>query len=632
MNPQHEALCGTIMKLNVEEEKDDTPIPISEDVAKSSSIILNHACVNVNCDDFIDAFDLILNMGRKRRRARANGVAPCVAEEGCDDFVGGQGKVITKEVHWVFGFPYAPKRVPRVVHGRKMEQFVEDLFEKYDVIYKKTMMKYIPMKKVLRVVEGACSADGEEEFKVAFLALYLCDVLCPTTCCRLQSSLLPALTISMEANQYNWCGLMLEKLMDSAWTFARMFEKDEFVKVRLGMFPRVKAWKRGDINKVKWEDLLDGSEDYGHIGLCYVAYGKRHPLQPKDTFGPKSLAAEICPLKIVGSYVVSHMGFRDQPPNKDNCFSECDDDADDEVPWKRRTEREGVQNEIGGEEQVGDGDGIEIEVGGEVQVGDWDGVETEGGGEGQVGDGDDVETVGGGEGQRMGHQLQQEAVACIKILAPTVLLVVGREGPQNKVPLTVGALILDEAGLDPASKSQEDVIILKCGDLCASVSSCYSVISPFPRGVDENYVRVEAALYTRLWRGKYENKSARVMLDPSFAESFIDCDLNGLASKNGQEIYPTCVAKFYVWQCVGMDALLSSVVGSSWVSGKLDSWARMSIKMGEVGSNSNDVDHDEADERTSVEEEGSWLVTDDVTATENEMKEMVKEMVSKYKK
>ncbi|KAL2921078.1 Zinc finger BED domain-containing protein 4, partial [Bienertia sinuspersici] len=33
MNPQLEALCGTIMKLNVEEEKDDTPIPSSEDVA-----------------------------------------------------------------------------------------------------------------------------------------------------------------------------------------------------------------------------------------------------------------------------------------------------------------------------------------------------------------------------------------------------------------------------------------------------------------------------------------------------------------------------------------------------------------------------------------------------------------------
>ncbi|KAL2939342.1 Translation initiation factor IF-2 chloroplastic [Bienertia sinuspersici] len=43
MNPQLEALCGTIMKLNVEEEKDDTPIPSSEDVAsphQSSSTML----------------------------------------------------------------------------------------------------------------------------------------------------------------------------------------------------------------------------------------------------------------------------------------------------------------------------------------------------------------------------------------------------------------------------------------------------------------------------------------------------------------------------------------------------------------------------------------------------------------
>ncbi|KAL2937447.1 Transcription factor E2F3 [Bienertia sinuspersici] len=43
MNPQLEALCGTIMKLNNEEEKDDTPIPCSEDVTsphQSSSTML----------------------------------------------------------------------------------------------------------------------------------------------------------------------------------------------------------------------------------------------------------------------------------------------------------------------------------------------------------------------------------------------------------------------------------------------------------------------------------------------------------------------------------------------------------------------------------------------------------------
>ena len=44
MNPQLEALCGTIMKLNVDEEKDDIPSPlISEDIASphhSSSTML----------------------------------------------------------------------------------------------------------------------------------------------------------------------------------------------------------------------------------------------------------------------------------------------------------------------------------------------------------------------------------------------------------------------------------------------------------------------------------------------------------------------------------------------------------------------------------------------------------------
>lgn len=54
------------------------------------------------------------------------------------------------------------------------------------------------MVKVHEKVEGICGYDEEYEIKTTFLILALCDILCPTTCRRIESDLAVAATIAMQ--------------------------------------------------------------------------------------------------------------------------------------------------------------------------------------------------------------------------------------------------------------------------------------------------------------------------------------------------------------------------------------------------------------------------------------------------
>ncbi|KAL2942333.1 hypothetical protein RDABS01_030683 [Bienertia sinuspersici] len=495
-------------------------------------------------------------MSRKHGCACGNGVASCVTEEGCDDSVGGIGQTQLHDWCYILEKKSLPKRFFYWLMT-KVDP-IEPLF----VASPNCQYRLHNSQKLLRVVEGARSIDDDEEFKVAFLALCLCGALCATTCCRLRSILLPTLTVSMETNQYNCYGLLLEKLMDSSWTFKRKFEKDEY--------------------------CID------------VAYGERHPLQPRDTFGPKSLAAEAYPLKTV-YVVVFKQARRKGPKDHSNAYLRKlskrmkeekghGDGNDYEVVGthgKRVGNGDGIENEFRG--------GVENEVGGEGQVEDGDGVENKVGGEGEEGKGahsdEDFDGEGGGE---------DEESSCVGSNFPSVLADVSAMVDRIVNSIDVRGPNSDYrpmAMLGNLIASEKDFMILTCGDLCASVSGYYYVVSPFPGNVDENYVRVATALYTRVWRGKYKSKS----LVPVLSEIGWWC---AVFSFNMKEVwvmdYPSqspCLDHIYDVEklCVSMDALFSSVVGSSW--------------------------------RTSVEEEGRYLVTDDITATENERKEMV----SKYK-
>ncbi|XP_021758410.1 uncharacterized protein LOC110723373 [Chenopodium quinoa] len=65
--------------------------------------------------------------------------------------------------------------------------------------------------------------DEEEDFKTLFLIVALEMVLCPTQSPRLAGNLLPAISCAMDAAEYDWCGLVLSKFMDSVTSFVRRF-------------------------------------------------------------------------------------------------------------------------------------------------------------------------------------------------------------------------------------------------------------------------------------------------------------------------------------------------------------------------------------------------------------------------
>ncbi|XP_021759934.1 uncharacterized protein LOC110724778 [Chenopodium quinoa] len=125
---------------------------------------------------------------------------------------------------------------------------------------------------VLDRLEGDWDADEEEEFKTLFLMVALQMVLCPTQSPRLAADLVPALTCARECAKYDWCGLLLNKLMDSVLNFACRFYGTGFASGCGGctMFLVVHTFK----NHVYLLKMLD------------VVYGEQHPLAARDTNGP----------------------------------------------------------------------------------------------------------------------------------------------------------------------------------------------------------------------------------------------------------------------------------------------------------------------------------------------------------
>ncbi|XP_048498291.1 uncharacterized protein LOC125496771 [Beta vulgaris subsp. vulgaris] len=67
-------------------------------------------------------------------------------------------------------------------------------------------------------------------------------------------------------------------------------------------------------------------------------------------------------------------------------------------------------------------------------------------------------------------------------------------------------------------KCKENPVIIKCDGHTARLSSCKSVAQARGR-VDDNYVRVVACLYSKVWRKRFGNRSCRLMMDPTFAVS-----------------------------------------------------------------------------------------------------------------
>ncbi|XP_021775609.1 uncharacterized protein LOC110739472 [Chenopodium quinoa] len=147
----------------------------------------------------------------------------------------------------------------------------------------------------------------EEEFKTLFLLLALEMLLCPALSSRLATDLVPALTCSVDSVQYDWCTLVMSKLLQSVRSFARQFysyghaggwggcilfavvfylDRLDREAVDWGNFPRLKVWIMKEISLASKEDKSLMGGDYGCAGTLDVAYGETNPRQARDTDGP----------------------------------------------------------------------------------------------------------------------------------------------------------------------------------------------------------------------------------------------------------------------------------------------------------------------------------------------------------
>ncbi|KAL2921777.1 Catalase-peroxidase, partial [Bienertia sinuspersici] len=214
--------------------------------------------------------------------------------------VDGKEFPLTKvQVHWVLGLPIGPNVLPEGDEKGSLKEDVGRLWSKYS---SKALSGAAGISRK-NVVDVLLSDDvTEKEFKECFVMLALMDVLCLTTCHRMSSKLLPYVCCAVRARQYDWCSLVLEHLFHSIQNFAKRFYPDGYAKgcggctiflavlyldklkrqpTQWGVFPRLKAWSKKEMNKARACDELS-SGDYGKLGVVDVAYGENHPLDCRD--------------------------------------------------------------------------------------------------------------------------------------------------------------------------------------------------------------------------------------------------------------------------------------------------------------------------------------------------------------
>ncbi|KAL2938909.1 Uncharacterized protein RDABS01_022358 [Bienertia sinuspersici] len=201
---------------------------------------------------------------------------------------GWQRVPLTKvQVHWVLGLPIGPNVLPEGDEKGSLKEDVGRLWSKYS---SKSSSGAAGISRK-NVVDVLLLDDVMEEFKECFVMLALMDVLCPTTCHRISSKLLPYVCCAVRARQYDWCSLVLEHLFHSIQNFAKSFYPDGYVlyldklkrqPTQWGVFPRLKAWSKKEMNKARACDELS-SGDYGKLGVVDVAYEENHPLDCRDS-------------------------------------------------------------------------------------------------------------------------------------------------------------------------------------------------------------------------------------------------------------------------------------------------------------------------------------------------------------
>ncbi|XP_021758867.1 uncharacterized protein LOC110723800 isoform X2 [Chenopodium quinoa] len=222
------------------------------------------------------------------------------------------------QVSWILGIPKGDKVVPRRVRDEEMKRKVRDIQKNFGKEYEarlKTSEKVIKHNRIpvtsalIERAKGSWGEEQEAEFKTVFLILALHLVLCPTQAHQLESDLVPALTCAVQAKNYDWCGLVLEKFFDSCCRFRKkhgygkgfggcsiflaIFYLDRLDRnpVMWSIWPRIKVWTKTEMMKAMDEDMLAEQGDFGKLGFIDVDYGKKHPREVKDMDG-KSFVEE----------------------------------------------------------------------------------------------------------------------------------------------------------------------------------------------------------------------------------------------------------------------------------------------------------------------------------------------------
>ncbi|XP_021755390.1 uncharacterized protein LOC110720637 isoform X2 [Chenopodium quinoa] len=235
---------------------------------------------------------------------------------------GKEFKFSNNQVHRVLGIPNGGLPVPtKKSLSTEMRAKTYEILGKYGKTWEGKSRNFlgrtytstgIPINSsMMDRLEDYWEAHDKEEFKTLFLLIILQMLLCPTQSPRLAADLVPALTCASDCQNFDWCELVMGRLMQSVVSFARAFYASGFAKgcggctiflvifyldrlnrdpVSWGSFPRIKVWNMQHIRGAAKEDKITATGDFGHLGMLDVAYGEQHLDMARDSNGPVDTA------------------------------------------------------------------------------------------------------------------------------------------------------------------------------------------------------------------------------------------------------------------------------------------------------------------------------------------------------
>ncbi|KAL2905749.1 Protein translocase subunit SecA, partial [Bienertia sinuspersici] len=240
-------------------------------------------------------------------------------------FVSNDGKTFRlskNQVSCVFGIPNGPNCVPSKVGGRELGKYIpliERVFgsgcvRKSDDGSGSVQLRGIEITPgMVRRAEEYWEESEEHEFKALFLAISLHLVLTPTQGARLAADVVPALCCAVTTVKYDWCSLVVRKLMQAVEVFGRRFYVDGYAggcggcsiflaifyldrlnrnPILWGQYPRIKMWNMEQIRVASNADRFLPNGDYGKLGCLDVAYGEWHPREARDVPLPQPFYVE----------------------------------------------------------------------------------------------------------------------------------------------------------------------------------------------------------------------------------------------------------------------------------------------------------------------------------------------------